>query len=130
MKPGRDWEITFGADGAHIRAFEYRRWARRRSRLAFGVMWLLGRPQDGRFFGRIGWVHALANNFVITALAHEYRTHRTVLDLLIADEDAMGADREACETYEMLMKFEPGQQDWADTEKTSTGDSPQNEHNV
>jgi hypothetical protein len=107
VRPGRDWEITFGADGAHIRAFEYDRWARRRCSLVLGVLILLGRPQDARYLGRIDWVCALASRITIAAIKHEYATHRTVLDLLVAAEDAKYADPAAWDSFEMLTQLDP-----------------------
>lgn len=103
MAVGRDWEITFGGEGPHIRVFEYDPWARRRSAIMFTALGLLGRPQDGRFLGRSDRVCALANRLSIWAINHEYESYRIVLDLLIADEDAANADPVATSLWTILQ---------------------------
>lgn len=102
MKPARDWEVTFGGEGPHIRAYEYRRWARFRRRCAEALLFVLGKPHYGRFLGRIAVVQRLAMTLSVKSLAWEYRTQRTVLDLLIADDDALNADPEAASLFEAL----------------------------
>lgn len=102
MKPGRDWEVTFGAEGPHIRAYEYSKWARFRRRCAEVFLVMLGSPDHGRFLGRINAVQRLAVSLSVRALAWEYMTHRTVLDLLIAEDDALNADPEAAHLFKML----------------------------
>ena len=107
MRPARDWEITFGGEGPYIRAYEYRRRARFRRRCAEALLFVLGKPQYGRFLGRIPLVQRLAMSLSVRSLAWEYRTQRVVLDLLIADDQALNADPEAANLFEMLKDLPP-----------------------